>query len=131
MNIGEIAEASGLPAKTIRYYEDIGLIRPARTANGYRTFADRDRHKLAFLARARSLGFTIEECRTLLALYEDHDRASADVKRIAGEHLSRVERKIAELEGMRMTLSHLIEHCRGDERPDCPILNDLAGRSAQ
>lgn len=131
MNIGEIAEASGLPPKTIRYYEDIGLIRPARTANGYRIFAERDRHKLAFLARARSLGFTIEECRTLLALYEDRDRASAEVKRIAGEHLVRIERKIAELEGMRMALSHLVDHCRGDQRPDCPILDDLAGLTAQ
>lgn len=127
MNIGEIAERSGLPAKTIRYYEEIGLIRPDRGANGYRAFAESDRHKLAFVARARSLGFTIEECRKLLALYEDEDRASAEVRRMAGEHLTRIDRKIAELQGMRAALAHLVERCHGDDKPDCPILDDLAG----
>ncbi|MCR9254652.1 MAG: Cu(I)-responsive transcriptional regulator [Alphaproteobacteria bacterium] len=127
MNIGEAAARSGLPAKTIRYYEDIGLVRPARDGNGYRAFVEKDIHKLAFLARARSLGFTVEECRVLLALYEDDDRASADVKSIATEHLDRIDRKISELEGMRATLSHLVERCHGDGKPDCPILADLAG----
>lgn len=127
MNIGQVSEASGLPAKTIRYYEDIDLVRPARGANGYRDFSDRDAHKLTFLARARSLGFSIEECRTLLSLYEDRDRASADVKQVATEHLDRIARKIEELEAMRGTLQTLVARCHGDDRPDCPILADLAG----
>ena len=127
MKIGDVAEASGLPAKTIRYYEDIGLIRPARGLNGYRDFAASDVHKLAFLARARSLGFSIKECRTLLSLYEDRDRASADVKALAEAHLRRIDRKIAELAGLRGTLAELVARCHGDARPDCPILDDLAG----
>ena len=131
MNIGEVARASGLPAKTIRYYEDIGLISPDRNTNGYRDFAGADLHKLAFLARARSLGFTIENCRNLLSLYEDRDRASADVKAIALNHLDQIERKIAELEGLKQTLSQLAERCHGDDRPDCPILEDLSGESKE
>jgi Cu(I)-responsive transcriptional regulator len=127
MNIGEVSRASGLPAKTIRYYEDIGLIRPARGANGYRDFSDRDAHMLAFLGRSRSLGFSIEECRTLLSLYQDRDRASADVKQLAREHLEDIARKIAELEALRGTLQTLVSRCHGDDRPDCPILDDLAG----
>jgi len=127
MNISDVSTRSGLPAKTIRYYEEIGLIRPARGANGYRAFDQGDVHKLAFLARARSLGFTIEDCRALLSLYEDRDRASADVKRVAEEHLDSIERKIAELQAMRTTLSDLVRRCHGDDRPDCPILEDLAG----
>ena len=127
MKIGDVAEASGLPAKTIRYYEDIGLIRPARGLNGYRDFAESDVHKLAFLARARSLGFSIKECRTLLSLYEDRKRASADVKALAEAHLRRIDRKIAELAGLRGTLAELVARCHGDARPDCPILDDLAG----
>ncbi|MTJ05479.1 MAG: Cu(I)-responsive transcriptional regulator [Sediminimonas qiaohouensis] len=126
MNIGEVAQTSGLPAKTIRYYEDIGLIAPLRSGNGYRQFRERDLHKLRFLGRARSLGFGIEECRTLLALYEDDTRASADVKAIARDHMARIEKKIAELQAMHATLSHLVEECAGDARPDCPILADLA-----
>lgn len=125
MNIGDVSERSGLPAKTIRYYEDIGFIKPRRSANGYRDFNERDLHKLAFLARARSLGFTIEDCRTLLALYEDKGRASADVKRVAEENLGQIDAKIAALQGMRRTLAHLISECAGDHRPDCPILADL------
>ena len=128
MNIAEVAKAAGLPAKTIRYYEEIGLIRPLRQANGYRAFRDGDLHKLAFLGRARSLGFSIEECRTLLALYEDRGRASADVKTIARGHLTRITARIAELESMRATLSDLVAACAGDNRPDCPILRDLAER---
>ncbi len=126
MNIGDIAKRTGLPPKTIRYYEEIGLIRPARDANGYRVFRDSDTHKLAFLGRARALGFSIEDCRTLLALYEDEARASADVKRVAQEHLGQIEEKIAQLQAMRDTLNDLVHACAGDNRPDCPILKDLA-----
>lgn len=126
MNIGEVAERAGLPAKTIRYYEEIGLITPPRDANGYRAFRDTDLHKLAFLGRSRSLGFSIEDCRTLLALYEDRGRASSDVKDIASQHLTRIEAKLDELTAMHDTLSHLVKSCAGDNRPDCPILSDLA-----
>lgn len=127
MNIKQAAAASGLPAKTIRYYEEIGLLQPERGGNGYRAFSDRDVHTLAFLSRARSLGFTIEDCRALLALYRDRGRASADVKRLAQEHLERIDRKLAELTAMRATLSTLVRDCEGDSRPHCPILADLAG----
>mgnify|MGYP001028554828 CR=1 FL=1 len=125
MNIGEVAKQSGLPAKTIRYYEDIGLIKPMRDANGYRAFQMPDLHKLSFLARARALGFTIENCRTLLELYEDDSRASADVKKIAQQHLHQIDAKIADLKAMRDTLGDLIHACAGDKRPDCPILSNL------
>ncbi|WP_297973446.1 Cu(I)-responsive transcriptional regulator [uncultured Amaricoccus sp.] len=130
MNIGDVAERSGLPAKTIRYYEDIGLIRPKRGGNGYRAFGNADVHKLAFLGRARSLGFSIEECRALLALYEDEGRASSEVKQVAEEHLEQIDRKVAELQAMRTTLAKLIQRCYGDNRPDCPILDDLAGEDS-
>ena len=126
MNIGDVAERAGLPPKTIRYYEEIGLITPLRDTNGYRRFRDSDLHKLAFLGRARALGFTIEDCRTLLALYDDTSRASADVKELAQAHLQKIEEKIAQLQSMRDTLSELVESCAGDNRPDCPILSDLA-----
>lgn len=126
MNIGEVAQIADLPAKTIRYYEEIGLVAPPRDGNGYRAFRDSDVHKLAFLGRARSLGFSIEDCRTLLALYEDDSRASADVKKVASEHLIRIEAKLSELSAMQETLTHLISCCAGDGRPDCPILSDLA-----
>lgn len=126
MNIGEVADASGLPAKTIRYYEDIGLITPLRADNGYRRFTEAHLHKLAFIARARGLGFSIEHCRTLLALYEDRGRASADVKRLAETHLSEIDSKMAELAEMRSTLAQLVQACAGDHRPDCPILSGLA-----
>ena len=127
MNIGEVAERSGIPPKTIRYYEDIGLVRPARSDNGYRAFQETDLHKLAFLGRARALGFSIEDCRILLSLYEDESRASAQVKAVAEEHLTAIDKKIAQLRSMRETLSHLVKSCHGDDRPDCPILSDLAG----
>ena len=129
MNIGQASEHSGLPAKTIRYYEDIGLITPDRTDNGYRNFAANHLHKLSFLNRARSLGFTIEDCRTLLSLYEDTDRASADVKSMAREHLDKISQKIDELKAMQATLSELVNKCHGDNRPDCPILQGLAGEA--
>ena len=130
MNIGEVSALSGLPAKTIRYYEEIGLVVPERGANGYRRFGPQDAHKLAFVARARSLGFGIDDCRALLELYEDRTRASGDVKRVAQDHLERIDRKIRELEELRRTIARLVEACRGDERPDCPILADLAGMRA-
>ncbi|WP_209832319.1 MULTISPECIES: Cu(I)-responsive transcriptional regulator [unclassified Ruegeria] len=128
MNIGDVSSRTGLPAKTIRYYEDIDLIKPLRDDNGYRRFRDQDVHKLNFLGRARALGFTIGDCRTLLALYEDETRASADVKQVARDHLAQIEAKIADLNAMRETLSHLIDACAGDDRPDCPILQDLGGK---
>ncbi len=126
MNISEVSKATGLPPKTIRYYEDINLIQPLRQANGYRAFRDSDVHKLAFLARARSLGFPVESCRSLLALYDDETRASADVKQIAKTHLSEIDQKLSELTAMRDTLRTLVKACAGDDRPDCPILSDLA-----
>ena len=126
MNIGNASSRSGLPAKTIRYYEDIGLVTPLRDSNGYRSFREAEVHKLAFLGRARAIGFTIEDCRTLLALYQDETRASADVKRVAEEHLARIDEKISQLQGMRDTLGELVASCHGDGRPDCPILRDLA-----
>ncbi|MGA1804075.1 Cu(I)-responsive transcriptional regulator [Rhizobium sp. HT1-10] len=126
MNIGDAAERSGLPAKTIRYYEEIGLIRPDRGDNGYRDYRAADIHKLRFLQRSRGLGFSVEECRQLLALYEDRDRASADVRQIASAKLTEIDRKIRELTELRRTLETLVHACHGNERPDCPILEELA-----
>ncbi len=131
MNIGQAAQQTKLPAKTIRYYEDIELVAPARLDNGYREYSDSDVHRLRFLQRARSLGFTIEECKTLLSLYDDKKRASADVKAIALDKVAEVDRKIAELQSLRLTLAALADHCHGDSRPDCPIINDLAGGNDQ
>ncbi len=130
MNISDASNLTGLPSKTIRYYEDIGLITPLRSENGYRSFEQSHIHKLAFLGRARRLGFSIEECRALLALYEDRARASSDVKAIALHHLSEIDAKMRELAAMRETLSDLVHQCAGDDRPDCPILRDLAEGSA-
>ncbi|MFT5510809.1 MAG: MerR family copper efflux transcriptional regulator [Hyphomicrobiaceae bacterium] len=126
MNIGEVSERSGLPPKTIRYYEDINLVRPLRSDNGYRSFRESDVHKLAFLGRARALGFSIEDCRKLLGLYEDETRESAQVKAVAKEHLTEIDKKISLLMSMRETLSQLVDSCNGDHRPDCPILKDLS-----
>ncbi|WP_415919535.1 Cu(I)-responsive transcriptional regulator [Tateyamaria sp. SN6-1] len=128
MNIGQVSARSGLPSKTIRYYEDIGLIKPRRSENGYRTFGETDLHKLTFLGRARTLGFSIEDCRILLGLYEDESRESAQVKAVAEEHLAAIDQKLEQLQSMRNTLSHLVKACHGDHRPDCPILSDLAGK---
>lgn len=125
MNIGDASKQSNLPPKTIRYYEDIGLIKPLRDANGYRSFRERDIHKLVFLARSRALGFTIEDCRNLLALWDDQTRASADVRAIAKDHLSQIENKITDLQAIHNTLSQLVHDCAGDHRPDCPILKTL------
>lgn len=127
MNIGEASARSGLPAKTIRYYEEIGLLKAPRSANGYRHYGADEIHKLTFLHRARSLGFTIEDCRALLDLYEDRSRASADVKALAAARIVEIEAKIRELQAMRSTLKRLATACHGDGRPDCPILEELAG----
>lgn len=130
MNISQIARRSGLPAKTIRYYEDIGLVSPGRNGNGYRDFGETDLHKLAFVRRARSLGFSIDQCRDLLGLYEDKDRSSANVKRLTEAHLGEIEAKIAELRAMHATLADLVARCHGDHRPDCPILDGLGDDDA-
>lgn len=127
MNIGQASDTTGLPVKTIRYYEDIELVRPARAPNGYRDFSNEDIHRLAFVQRSRSLGFTIEECRLLLSLYDDKERASADVKAMALEKITKIDRKLEELKSLKATLKLLAENCHGDDRPDCPIINNLAG----
>ncbi len=127
MKIGEVAEASGVPPKTIRYYEAIGLIEPAdRTEAGYRDYDSRDLETLRFIARARNLGFRVKEVSDLLALWRDRERSSAQVKSVAQDHLDDVDARIAELQSLRATLAELIERCHGDARPDCPILKDLA-----
>ena len=127
MNIGEAAQQSELPPKTIRYYEEIDLVKPSRSGNGYRDYSPSDVHTLRFLQRSRSLGFTIEECRLLLSLYADDRRASADVKSLANQKVAEIDRKIRELRSLRKTLSALAENCHGNDKPDCPIIDDLAG----
>ena len=127
MNIGDASSKSRLPAKTIRYYEDIGLLKPERADNGYRDYSMSDVHKLRFLQRSRGLGFSVEECRQLLALYEDKGRASSDVKSMAQSKLQEIDRKITELRELQHTLQHLVAHCHGDQRPDCPILENISG----
>ncbi|MFI0842461.1 Cu(I)-responsive transcriptional regulator [Mesorhizobium sp. IMUNJ 23232] len=127
MNIGTASEKSGLPPKTIRYYEDIGLLSPGRAGNGYRDYSVADVHRLRFLQRSRGLGFSVEECRQLLSLYGDTHRESAEVKAIAESKLVEIDRKIAELLELKATLGHLVEACHGDHRPECPILDGLAG----
>ncbi len=127
MNIGEVAAETGITSKSIRYYESIGLIPEAhRTGGGYRQYSDKDVQTLHFIRRARNLGFTVGDVEELLSLYRDRNRASADVREIAIKHITDLDKKVAELEGMRATLTHLVEKCHGDDRPDCPILDDLA-----
>ena len=126
MKIGEAAARTALPAKTIRYYEQIGLVAPARRGNAYRDYGDREVHELRFIARARALGFNIEQCRHLLALYRDRSRASADVRDAAREHIKEIRAKIGALRSMERTLARLVDACRGDALPDCPILDGLA-----
>jgi len=126
MNIGEAAERSGVPAKTIRYYESIGLVGPAeRSENHYRHYSDVDVATLRLIGRARRLGFSIEELKNLVALYRDRGRASADVKALAQLHIARLDHKLAELQTVRAALADLVERCHGDERPECPILDEL------
>lgn len=129
MNIGQAAEASGISAKTIRYYEDIGLIPAAdRSDGGYRIYDKHAVHTLRFIHRSRELGFSMRDIRQLLTLWQDRQRASADVKQLARAHMEELDRKLEQLRSMRQTLEHLVEHCEGDNRPDCPILDGLSGQ---
>lgn len=132
MNIGQAAEATGVSAKMIRYYESIKLIKPsARTYSNYRTYTDNELHTLRFIKRARTLGFSLEQIRDLLSLWQDAGRASKDVKAIAQAHVDDLNRRIQEMTEMRDTLSHLAKACAGDHRPDCPILVGLAAANGQ
>ena len=127
MNIGEVAQASSVSAKMIRHYESIGLIREStRTLAGYRQYHERDVHLLRFIRRARDLGFSLEQIRRLLSLWDDPERASADVKHLAEAHIADLDARIAALTEMRSTLVTLAHACHGDHRPDCPILQGLA-----
>ena len=126
MNIGSVAEKVGIAQKTIRYYEDKGLVRKAdRQANGYRAYSELHMRELSFIKRARNLGFSVEEVRALMDLWRNKRRTSAAVKRLAAQHLDALDRRIADLQSVRRSLAHLVEHCRGDERPECPILDEL------
>lgn len=132
LTIGEAARASGVSAKMIRYYESIGLIpRAARSDSGYRHYGEVDIHTLRFVRRARDLGYPLDTIVQLLALWWDQDRPSAEVKRIALEHAAELRRKIAELEAMVGAIEHLAAHCRGDHRPECPIMDDLADQATK
>jgi len=127
MNIGQAAAATGVSAKMIRHYEEIGLIRaPGRTTSNYRMYLENDVHVLRFIRHARTLGFGMTDIKALVGLWQNRSRSSAAVKRIAGKHLADLERKIAELQAMVRTLQHLTRHCHGDHRPECPILEELA-----
>lgn len=128
MNIGTASVKSGLPPKTIRYYEEIGLIRADRRLNGYRDYSEKDVRRLHFVHRARDLGFSVEECRQLLSLYDDESRESSEVKALAETKLREIENRIAELTSLKNSLHHLVRNCHGDDRPDCPIIEGLAGR---
>lgn len=131
MNIGQASKASRVSAKMIRYYERVGLIPKAgRDGGNYRTYDDADVHTLQFVARARDLGFPLAAIRRLLALWQDRSRSSRDVKRIALETVEQLRRKRDELDGMIQALQHLAAHCEGDERPECPIIDNLSGRPA-
>jgi MerR family copper efflux transcriptional regulator len=127
MNIGELAKETGIVAKTIRYYESVGLLAaPPRSGGNYRIYGERDLATLRFVQRARNLGFSVKEVGDLVALWQDRQRASADVRALATAHLGEIERKLKELEAMRATLDHLIKRCHGNKRPDCPIIDELA-----
>ena len=128
MNIGEAAAAAAVSAKMVRHYESIGLLRKAaRTSSNYRLYREDDVHTLRFIKRARTLGFSIEEIRELLGLWQNRARSSASVKKLAGKHVQDLKERIAELQTMVTTLEHLARHCHGDHRPECPILDDLGG----
>ena len=127
LKVGDLAERTGLPVRTLHYYEEIGLVpRSARQPQGYREYDDQDVHRLRFVARARDLGFTIKEIAELLRLYSDRRRSSADVKRIALRHLAELDTKIRTLRQLKRTIQQLADRCHGNERPECPILDDLA-----
>lgn len=129
MTIGEAARASGVSAKMIRYYEETGLIPAAgRTGSGYRTYGPKEVQVLRFVRRARDLGFPMDKVAELLALWRDRDRASADVRHLAEAQIAALDRRIREMQEMQATLSHLVRSCAGDDRPDCPILDDLGGQ---
>lgn len=129
MNIGQASKATGVSTKMIRYYKSVGLIRPAdRTDSNYRDFGERDINDLRFIRRARNLGFSVVEIGQLLALWRDRTRPSREVKAVAEKHVAVLDAKIAEMKSMADTLRHLAECCAGDDRPDCPILADLADR---
>lgn len=126
VNIGEAAKLSGVNAKLIRHYESIGIIPKAgRSDSGYRTYSEPDIHILSFVKRSRKLGFSMKEIKKLVGLWRNKSRASSDVKSLAVKHIEEMEQKISELEAMVQTLRHLAKTCHGDDRPDCPILNDL------
>ena len=130
MNIGQAAEASGVSAKMIRHYEAIGLMAKARrTDSGYRIYDGNDVHTLRFIRRGRALGFSMKEIEQLLGLWRNRRRASGDVRRVAQQHIAELDQKIGELQAMRRTLHELVQHCHGDRRPECPILDDLAGEA--
>jgi MerR family copper efflux transcriptional regulator len=132
MNIGQAAAAAEVSAKMVRHYEAIGLLRKAaRSSGNYRTYGESDVHALRFIKRARTLGFSIEEIRELLGLWQNRSRSSAAVKRLVGKHVDDLKRKIAEMKSMVDTLEHLSQHCHGDHRPECPILDDLASPRAR
>lgn len=131
MNIGEASRQSGLPAKTIRYYEEVGLIKPLRANNGYRDYRERDVHILRFLQRSRSLGFSIAEARKLLSLYGDENRHREDVRRLVTRRIAEIDHKIAELNSLKRALGALNEQCDGGDSPDCPILEEIAGERAE
>jgi|SRR6478672_2359265 Cu(I)-responsive transcriptional regulator len=126
MNIGEASRASGVSEKMVRHYESIGLLHPARQANGYRTYAGPDVAVLRFIRHARDLAFPLEDIRKLLALWRDRGRASAEVRRLAMGHVAVLEEKARTLQAMATSLKHLAAHCHGDDRPDCPILEQIA-----
>lgn len=126
-NIGEAAAATGVSAKMIRHYETIGLIPPAnRTFANYRLFSEADLHRLRFIKRARTLGFSMAQISALLGLWNDPARSSAEVKRLAKAHIDELSQRISEMQAMQRALSALVKHCHGDDRPECPILDDLA-----
>ena len=127
LNIGQAASQSGVSAKMVRHYESLGLLPPVhRTDAGYRQYGDKQIHTLRFIRRARALGFSMLEIAELLKLWQNQQRASADVKRIAQAHVADLDRRIAEMQAMRQTLAELARCCQGDDRPDCPILSGLA-----
>ncbi len=130
MNIGQASKASGVSAKMIRYYDEIGLVQPAaRTDSNYREYGERELNELRFIRRARSLGFSMAEITQLLSLWRDRERPSREVKAIAERHLAGLDARIAEMQAMAETLRHLSRCCAGDDRPDCPILADLTAGS--
>jgi len=126
MNIGAAAKLTGVPPKTIRFYEAEGLLRPPRTGANYRVYGDREIAMLRFIQRARALGFSMKEVGRLLALWQDRQRASAEVRRLAAQHIAEIDAKLSQLQRMRATLEDLVHRCHGDERPDCPIIDELA-----